>query len=158
MALTESIDQRPLLLVDAVAVVVSLVLGTFLLFGFESASLTLGTASSRSLDPVGSTGGDGLVAFSVAPGVRAVVALLFVTFVPGWTALRLAGFGLHSMTFVGAFVLSITVMIAISVPMSTLLGWPWRTAGLGCVSACVVGLVVAMRRTRQGRQPRGWSP
>lgn len=92
----------------------------------------------------------GFLVTDVRSAVRAVVALVFVLFVPGWTAVRLAGFELHSLTFVAAFVFSVTMMIITSFLMATVFGWPWRAAGFGWVVVSVVGLSTAIRRERLG--------
>lgn len=132
MAEPESGDRRPLLFVDVVMLLIS-----------------FGLVALLALDADSAPG---------ATGVRAVVSLLFVVFVPGWTTLRILGFGLESMTFVGSFVMSVTMMMITGLLMSTVLEWPWRAAGLGWGIACALGLVAVSRRTGRERMIRGWSP
>lgn len=84
---------------------------------------------------------------TLVAGLRAVAALVFVCFCPGWVVIRLGGFGLHSMTLVGAFVVSVTIAILTSFLLATAIGWEWRAAGIGLAAVTTVGAAILLVRS-----------
>ena len=61
------------------------------------------------------------------PG-RPALALLVVTFVPGWTTLRLLRTPMTALSVLSAFALSVSLAMLTSLIMVGWLGWHWRRA------------------------------
>ncbi len=78
------------------------------------------------------------------PG-RPAIALLVVTFVPGWTVLRLVHAPLTALTVLGSFALSISMAMLTSLITVAWLGWHWRALAVlwMLVTAAALATVIA---------------
>lgn len=86
------------------------------------------------------------VAFDVRFPGRSVVALVFVTWVPGWSVVRIATLPITVLMVVGAFVFSLSLMIITSFLLATRLDWAWAPAAVLWALLCVALLAVVLRR------------
>lgn len=86
------------------------------------------------------------MAFDVRYPGRPVVALLFITWVPGWSFVRIAAVPVTTLTAVGAFVFSLSIMILTSFVLATRLDWAWRLTAVLWATLCASLLAVVLRR------------
>ena len=88
------------------------------------------------------------------PG-RPALALLVVTFVPGWTLLRLVNAPLTALTVLGSFALSISAAMLTSLITVAWLGWHWRALGVlwMVVTAVLLATVIARWKPAGGAEP-----
>lgn len=73
------------------------------------------------------------------PG-RPALALLVVTFVPGWTTLRLLRTPITALSVLSAFALSVSLAMVTSLIMVGWLGWHWRALAIIWMLGCAAGL------------------
>jgi hypothetical protein len=73
------------------------------------------------------------------PG-RPALALLVVTFVPGWTTLRLFRIPMTALSVLSAFALSVSLAMLTSLIMVGWLGWHWRALAIIWMLGCAAGL------------------
>lgn len=86
------------------------------------------------------------LALDAGGAVRTVASALFVSFVPGWTIVRLAGARVGALVLVTAAALSVSLTVLLGQVLVTRLAWRWDVAAVGLCAGASVGLVLVLMR------------